>query len=1069
MECPGCSRDNPAGSRYCASCGARLAPAHTVVEGNSREGERRQLTVMFCDLVDSTGLGERLDPEELRDVLDTYEDTCSRIVEKFDGHVAQSRGDGLLVYFSYPRAHEDDAERAVRAGLEIVSALGDTTIHLASELPVQFRVRIGIHTGPVVVGEMGNVHRRETLALGHTLNLAARLQGIADPDRVVMSEETLRLVRGLFVTEELGSFRLKGIADPVVAHHAIRPSGVRSRLDVAGQVGLTPLVGREQEVATLLDHWDRVEEGVGQVVLVSGEAGIGKSRLMRTLRDRLADERHTWLECCGSRYHPNSAFHPVIGLLRQSLRFSEETSADEEITAIERAVEPSGMNREAAVPLIAKLLSIPLSSRYVPLELGPDVARRRTIEALVGWLLAVAKQQPVVLLAEDLHWTDPSSLELFGMLIGRVPTARILFIATFRPIFEPSWPVQPHVAQLIVQPLTRRQTMAMVRHVAGDVAMPPEILDHVVRKTDGVPLFIEELTKNILESGLSGDQAIPSTLQDSLMARLDRLGPAKEVAQLGAVLGREFSFELIAATSTMDHASLEQYLRQLSIAGLVHERGEPPETSFTFKHVLIQDAAYQSLLRETRRAWHGRIARVLVDRFPKLVASEPEQVARHCDAGALVDEAITYYHRAGELAMERSAHPEAIGHLSRGIELLGKTAESSERNAREVVLQLALGASIGASRGWGTDEAERSYDRARQLCEGLGETQQLFPVLRGLVVFYTAQAKLDTARDFCARLVRLAERTRESSQLLLAHYHMGVTDFFRGDPSMAAQHFERALVQYDPSQHRSLSAVYQTDPGVNVRIWMAWPLWMLGFPDRALKVSCEGIEMAREAAHPFSLGYALVWTAVVHLWRGQWTMARQLSEEAIEVARDHDFAAVLAGGRITRSVACLHPQASEAEIASAFEDFQQAVTDFGTAGTKGAGRPHTLGQLADALARVGRPEGARMAVEAALVFSEQTSQGYWDAELHRLKGELLLQDPETQHDAERHLRVALELSRAQKARMLELRAAISLCRLARSREERGDRGVLAAVYGSFTEGFDTPELVEARALLDRLQ
>src|SRR5262245_61144328 len=583
MPCPECGEDILASSRYCARCGARIATP-PVVPPHGREGERRQLTVMFCDLVDSTGLGERLDPEELRDVLDTYEDVCVRVVEKFEGHVAQCRGDGLLVYFSYPHAHEDDAERAVKAGLEIVAALRDASPRLARVPHVELRVRIGIHTGPVVVGEMGATKRRGTLALGHTLNLAARLEAIAEPDSVVMSADTLRLVHGLFVTEKLGSFHLKGIAGPVVAHRAVRPSGVRSRLDVAGGQGLTPLVGREQDLAVLLERWDRVQEGPGQMILVSGEAGIGKSRLMRALRERLADERHTWLECRGSAFHANSTFHPVIELLRQSLRFAADSSPDEQIAWIERAVDLSGIDRDAVGSLLAKLLSIPLPERYGRVELSADAQRRRTLEALIGWVLALARLQPVVLVAEDLHWTDPSSLELLGAMISRLETVQVLLVATFRPSFVPPWPADPHVTQLVVQPLTRRQTVTMVKQVAGDVTLPKATLDRLVRKTDGVPLFVEELTKSILESGAGGDATIPATLQDSLMARLDRLGAAKEVAQFGAVLGREFSYELIAAAATSDPESLEQGLQQLSAAGLVYRRGEPPHTSVTFKH-----------------------------------------------------------------------------------------------------------------------------------------------------------------------------------------------------------------------------------------------------------------------------------------------------------------------------------------------------------------------------------------------------------------------------------------------------------------------------------------------------
>jgi predicted ATPase len=929
------------------------------------------------------------------------------------------------------------------------------------------RVRIGIHTGPVVVGQTGPAQRREIAALGHTLNLAARLQGVATPDSVVISAETLRLVQGLFVTEPLGEFALKGIAQPVMAHRVLRPSGVRSRLDVAAASGLTPLVGREDELAALLERWDRAGQGGGEVVLVCGDAGIGKSRLVRAFAERLVEERHTWLECRGSPYHSNTAFHPVIELMRQGLRFAGD-SHDQQVAWVERAVELAGVQREAVVPLLAGLLSLPLPDRYPAVEVAPEVQRRRTLEALVGWLCALATLQPVVLVVEDLHWTDPSTLALLDALVERVQGAPILLVATHRPVFDASRLQGAHVTRLILQPLTRRQTLAMVRAVAGATALSPATLEHVARKTDGVPLFVEELTKSVLESGGGGSQAIPATLQDSLNARLDRLGPAKEVAQLGAVLGREFSHDLIAAAWRADGESLETGLGRLEAAGLVFRRGAVPDLSYTFKHALVQDAAYQSLLKETRRLWHAHIAGLLPERFPRLVAAEPEQAARHCEAGGLHERAVEYYRQAAERATERSAYAEAIGHLTRGLDLLADLPEDPARVEREVVLQVALGASIAAARGWGTHEAKRAYERARTLCERLGEPPQLFQVIRGLVAFCTSNADFDGALELSTRLLQIAERSGDSSQLLLANHHLGITRYYRGEPALSAAHFERALARYDPVRHRSLSAVYQTEPGVDVRIWMAWPLWMLGFQDRALALSREGVALSREAAHPFSLGYALVWTAVVHLWRREPVPARAASDEAIAIATEHDVSFVRAGGRITRAVSRLTPGASESEVAAAMDDFQHALSDFGAMGVE-VGRPHILGQVAAGLAAVGRLDGARAALEGARECSARTSQVYWDAELHRLTGEVLAVDPTARGEAEAHLRTALAIARRQGAAMLALRAAVSLARFLRERGGEAEvLGLLTAAYGALSEGLDTADLRDARALIEAL-
>ncbi len=977
--------------------------------------------------------------------------------------MAQFRGDGVLVYFSYPQAHEDDAERAVKAGLEIIAALGETTAGGGDA--ERLRVRIGIHTGPVVVGQTGVPDRREPLAHGHTLNVAARLQTIAAPDTVVLSADTLRLVQGVFVTEPLGDLRLKGIAQPVGAHRALRPSGVRSRLDVAAAKGLTPLVGRDRDIAVLLERWKRLGEGIGSVTLVRGDAGIGKSRLVRTLGERLVDEQHTWLECRGSPHHLHSAFHPVIDLLRQGLRFSG-AGTDQQAAWVERAVDLAGIEPRTAVPLLAGLLSLPLPDRYAPLALAPDDQRRQTLEVLVAWLCALAALQPLVLVLEDLHWMDPSSLELLGTLVDRLPTVPILVVGTFRPTFDAAWLRGTHIATLTVEPLTRGETVAMIHAIAGEAPLGAGVLEHIVHKTDGVPLYIEELTQTLLESGSSGDQTVPATLQDSLAARLDRLGPAREVAQLAAVLGREFSRELITAAWTAEPDALEGGLERLEVAGLVFRRGEPPATCYTFKHALIQDAAYESLLKETRHAWHAHIAKLLPERFPSLAANEPEQVARHCEAGGLADRAIEYYRRAAAMTSERSAHAEAIGHLRRAIALLETLPASPQRHERELGLQVALGASLSASKGWGADESRDTYDRARALCNDLGDRPERFPVIRGLVAFAMTRGQIDEALDLAAELLRLAERSGDGLQGLWANHHLGVAWWYRGDQHRSLRHFERALSFYDPEGHRTQSAVYQTDPGVDVRLSMTMPLWALGFPTQAVARSDEAIERARSAAQHFGLGYALLWRSTLHFFRREPALARQAADEAIAVGREYGFSFVLNGGIISRAIADLSPGATDTDVADAMRAIYQALGEFGAMGV-GGGRPHTLGELARGLAAVGRVAEARTFLDAATQAAADTTEAYWDAELHRLRGQLLAADAATRDEAMTELRRALDVASAQRARMLELRAAVSLIRfLDRGSERARILEGLAHTHATFTEGFDLPDLVEARALLN---
>jgi class 3 adenylate cyclase len=714
------------------------------------EAERRQLTVLFCDLVDSTVLASQLDPEEWRTVVRAYQETCAKVIARYEGHIAQYLGDGLLVYFGYPQAHEDDAQRAVRSGLGIVEAMAQLNTRLEQERGVQLAVRLGIHTGLVVVGEMGGGTHHEQLALGETPNIAARLQGLAAPNTVVISGATFQLLGGFFACQSLGTPLLKGFTQSLEVYQVLYESMARSRLEAVGYTGLTPLVGREQEVGLLLERWAQVKDGMGQVVLLSGEAGIGKSRLVQVLKEHVATEPQAWLTPCQcSPYYQNSALYPMIELLeRVALQFEREETLPQKLGKLEGFLVQYGLPLAEGVPLLAALLSLPRPADYAPLHVSPEQQKRQTLQALLTIILRIAALQPVLFVMEDLHWVDPTTLEFLSLLVDQGPTARILTLFTFRPDFRPPWTGRSHLTQVTLNRLPRRQAAELTGRVAHGKALPLEVIEHVVAKTDGVPLFVEELTKMVLESGMLQEReeryelagplpplAIPATLHDSLMARLDRLATVKGVAQLGATLGREFAYELLQAVSPWDEGTLQQGLHQLVVAEFLYQQGVPPQATYRFKHALIQDAAYQSLLRSTRQQTHQRIAQVLEARFPEVCETQPELLAHHCTEAGLTAQAIPYWQQAGQRAIERSAHLEAIGHLSKGLELLTTLPDTLERRQQELAMQTTLGPALQVTKGFAAPEVAAAYHRARVLCQEVGETPQIFSVLGAWCLF----------------------------------------------------------------------------------------------------------------------------------------------------------------------------------------------------------------------------------------------------------------------------------------------------------------------------------------------
>jgi class 3 adenylate cyclase/predicted ATPase len=1054
--------------------------ARTPPEPRSPEAERRQLTVLFCDLVDSTVLASRLDPEDLREVVRAYQVACAKVIARYEGHIAQYLGDGLLVYFGYPQAHEDDAQRAVRAGLGMVEAIAQLNSRLTRERGVELAVRLGVHTGLVVVGEIGEGTHHEQLALGETPNLAARLQGIAAPNTLVISAATLPLLGGFFACQSLGTHVLKGFPQAIEVYQVRSGSTARSRLEAVGSAGLTPLVGRESEVAVLRERWAQVKDGFGQVVLLSGEAGIGKSRLVQVLTEQVATESQAWLTPCQcSPYYQNTALYPLIDLLeRVVLRFEREEFPAQKVSKLEGLLVQYGLPLAETVPLFARLLSLPQPTDAVSLQLSPEQQKQKTLHALLTIVLRIAAQQPLLFVVEDLHWVDPSTLELLSLLVDQGPTARIFALMTFRPDFSPPWTGRSHLTQVTLNRLPRRQAAEMSGRVAHGKALPVEVVEQVVAKTDGVPLFVEELTKTVLESGLLQARedryelagplpplAIPATLHDSLMARLDRLATVKSLAQLGATLGREFSYTLLQAVAPWDEGTLQRGLQQLVEAEFLYQQGLPPQATYLFKHALIQEAAYQSLLRSTRQRHHQHIAQVLEAQFPELCETQPELLAHHYTEAGLLAQAVPYWQRAGQRAVQRFAHREAIGHLTKGLDLLKGWPETPEHTQQELALQTALAPAWMAAKGYAAPEVEQAYGRARELCRQLGETARLFSVLRGLGAFYFVRGKYQTARELGEELLSLAQSPPDPARLLGAHQVLGIAWFWLGELTSARRHLEQTIALYDPQQHRSRAFRSGQDPGVLCRAYSAWALGLLGYPDQALEKIHEAVTLGRDLSHPHSLVFALYLVASLHQLRRNVPATHEWAEATLALSREQLFPYWLAVGRITRGWALAnHGQGGEG-----IEEIRQGLDAYQATGAE-LGRPWFLALLAEAYSKAGQAEEGLHVVAEALAAAANIGEGFFEAERYRLKGELLLARAVEKHTvAESCFHQALDSARQQQAKWLELRTAVSLSRLWQRQGKHAEaRQLLEPIYGWFTEGFDTADLQEAKTLLEEL-
>jgi class 3 adenylate cyclase/predicted ATPase len=1024
-------------------------------------GERRYLTVMFCDLVGSTAISARLDAEEWRDLVRAYVDAASAAVTEMGGYVAKKLGDGLFVLFGYPVAHENDSERAARAALSIQRALADLNRKHADAGKPELMARIGLDTGLAVVDAAGEIY-------GDVPNIAARVQTLAEPGTVIVTAQVQRQVAGLFVAEERGSHQLKGVPEPVALYRLVRASGGGRRL---GQRHLTPLAGRAEEISMLMRRWEQARQGGGQLALILGEPGVGKSRLIEEFHARLRDSPHTWAEWSCSQLLENTPLHPIAEWGR--VRFGgADTPTEQRLADLESSLVQVNLDPAENLPLLAPLLDIPLPPERVP-ALPPDELRRRQMAALIAWPIAGAQVQPVVLAIEDVHWADPTTLDLLRGIAERGAMAPLFVVITARTEFRPQWGTRSHHSTIALSPLDRQQVREMVGELAVRHALEQEVIDSVTERTGGVPLFVEEVTRLLLERGEPGVmQVIPPTLQQSLLARLDRLGPAREVAQIGAVIGRDFSYSLLHAVAAIENAPLRAALERLADADIVLVQGLPPQAEYRFKHALIRDAAYENMLKSTRRVFHRRLAETLRDQAVAGAAAEPELLAHHFTQAGRTEEAAEWWGNAGQRSLERSALVEAATQFTRALDLIAALPGTPSLRRQQIKLQVGFAFALYYIKGFSADETKAAFDQARALmdrAEALGEPAEdpllLYSILYGLFIAKFIAFDGEAARALATQFLALAEQQKATAPIMIGHRLLANTLLALGEPADALEQLDRAFVLYDPAAHRSLATRFGHDIGAATLSFRSLTLWLLGFPDAALAEVDRALKAARDTAHAPTLAFALSSTALTQSCCRNHAAASAQLEECLALTGEK-------GGTLFRimvetQLGCLTARSGNASEAV-------KVISGGVGGLRSIGATvwvtSMLPDLALAYAELGQFDSAWRSIGEIMTAIGTTTERWYEPEVNRTAGEIALKSPQPDAaKAQTYFNGALAVSREQQAKSWELRAAMSLARLLRDQDRRDEaRDLLAPVYGWFTEGFDTPDLKDAKALLAEL-
>jgi class 3 adenylate cyclase/tetratricopeptide (TPR) repeat protein len=1058
--------------------GARFKSAVRVAEPTRPDqAERRHLTVMFCDLVGSTSLAARLDPEDMRALIGAYHTCITEVVSRYQGKIARYMGDGALVYFGYPQAHEDDAEQAVRAALALVVAIANIR-----DVVAPLKVRVGIATGTVVVTElMIESTPAEQAVVGETPNLAARLQAMAEPGTVLICASTRSLTRGEFHYRDFAPVSLKGWAEPVRVYQVLGMSGVESRFEALHAAKLPALFGREEEIELLVRRWRQAAHEEGRVVTLTGEPGIGKSHITLALNERLQNESHITLRYFCSEHYAHSALFPFISQLERAAGFKHSDSPQEKLSKLGALLSQSTRDPEH-LAVLANLLALPADDHHRLQDLTPQRRKEKTFAALLAQLDGLAAQRPVLLIFEDVHWIDPTSLELLAGTVEHVPQLRVLMLITARPEFTPPWPSYPQTTTIPLTRLGRRDGTALVLRVTGGKTLPKEVMEHILAHTDGVPLFVEELTKMVLEGGLLRERdgeyvlegplpslAIPTTLQASLMARLDRLSPVRDVAQIGAVAGREFHYELVRAVAGLPTQRLDEALDQLVHSELIFRRGEIPHAVYTFKHALVRDAAYSGLLKSRRAALHASIADAIEQLFPEIVEAQPETLAHHLTVTGLFEKAGGYWLQAGKKAATRSANLEAIAHLQRGIEASVHLPDGARKDRLELDFQFALGPCLIATQGPASNKAVATFTRARELCERLGDPPERLQIMFWLATASVIRGELPVAEEMVAVLLRLAEARGNRPALLNAMRGQAMIRLFMGHLIGAREAIERAVEAFDASteEERLAARAAGQDAGVADLALMSWVLWLLGYADTAVARMNAAIQRADDIGHPHSQAYACYYASVLHALRGELLTAHRYAERCLILSEEHGFRQWQGLARAVRGICATFLDPSY----SALEEIRTAMNEYRGAGYQlGITALYVL--LCPALLLSDQREAAVELIEQGLATTSRNSERVFEAELYRLKARALLVrcTPATGTEAQSRLDQALTTARSQHAKALELRAAMDLAAFWIDHGRREEAlELLAPIYAGCTEGFETHDLKEAKALLDRLR